>query len=254
MKNRVNLPRNYERNPTGTLAGSQKRARGYRCLNPARQTTSKNSDQLCQMWKLRKTYQNGKILLTTAMGYSEEHAGKMAFKKFKEHLKKLTKMEEVRPLLYGLIMKYMSVESRDEVAQDQEFETWHAEKDPEKLWQVIIRTHKVNCVSNIDPIKELAARRSYQNIKQGSFEMLAQCSECFRDTYQGYKATGMEELPVNIPEKEQALGFLHGLDQGRHAAFKSSMLSRWAPSTLLRPPMICTELQAIGSNHLKARR
>ncbi len=56
-------------------------------------------------------------------------------------------------------------------------------KDPEKLWQAIIRTHKVDTVSNVDAVKDLEARKAYQNIKQGSFETLAQYSVRFRDTY-----------------------------------------------------------------------
>jgi hypothetical protein len=57
--------------------------------------------------------------------------------------------------------------------------------DPEKLWKVIIETHKVDCVSSIDAVKELAARKAYQMIKQGAFEMLAQYSERFRETLKG---------------------------------------------------------------------
>jgi hypothetical protein len=40
-----------------------------------------------------------------ALGYSEKQADRMAFEEFKEHSKKLTKMEDNRPKLYGLIMK-----------------------------------------------------------------------------------------------------------------------------------------------------
>jgi hypothetical protein len=47
-----------------------------------------------------------------AMGFSEEQADKMNLERFREHTKKLTKMEEDRPKLYGLMMKHMSVESR----------------------------------------------------------------------------------------------------------------------------------------------
>jgi hypothetical protein len=81
------------------------------------------------------------------------------------------------------MMKHMSVASKDEVAQDPYSGTWHAEKDPEKLWQAIIEMHKVNCISNIDAVKEHMTRKVYQDIKQGSFEPLAQYSEQFRDTY-----------------------------------------------------------------------
>jgi hypothetical protein len=121
-------------------------------------------------------------------------------------------MGEDRPKLYGLIMKYMSVESRDEVAQEPNYDSWHAKKDPEKLWQVIIKMHKVDCVSSVTAVKELAARKAYQNIKQGPFDSLAQYSERFRDTYRGYKATGTATRPIDVEESDQALDFFHGLD------------------------------------------
>jgi hypothetical protein len=46
----------------------------------------------------------------------------MNFEQFKEHTKNLTKMEEDRLKLYGLMMKNMSVESRDEIPQEPEYE------------------------------------------------------------------------------------------------------------------------------------
>jgi len=45
-------------------------------------------------------------------------------------------------------------------------------------------------VSNVDVVEALTARKSHQNIKQGSFETLAQYSARFYDTYMAYKATG----------------------------------------------------------------
>ncbi len=41
----------------------------------------------------------------------------------------------------------------------------------------------MDCASNINVIKDLSARKAYQNIKLGSFESLAQCHEHFRETY-----------------------------------------------------------------------
>ncbi len=67
-----------------------------------------------------------------AMGFSAEQGEKMNLEKFKDHSRKLTKMEEDRPKLYGLIMKHMSIESKDEVAQEPNYEVWHAEKDLEQ--------------------------------------------------------------------------------------------------------------------------
>jgi hypothetical protein len=44
-------------------------------------------------------------------------------------------------------MKKMSVESKDVAAQDPDFETWHAEKDPEIFWHALIKMHKVAFVT-----------------------------------------------------------------------------------------------------------
>jgi hypothetical protein len=185
-----------------------------------------------------------------AMGFSEEQAEKLNLERFKEHTRKLTKMEEDRPKLYGLMMKHMSVESKDEVAQDPDYEVWHADKDLEKLWKAIIRTHKVDCISNVTAVKELVARKAYQNIKQGSFESLAQYSERFRETYPGYKATGLQSRPVDIPEHEQALDFFHGLDQARYAAFKTSMLNGWATKAF-DPPQMVNDIYRIAGAWVK---
>jgi hypothetical protein len=159
-------------------------------------------------------------------------------------------MEDDRPKLFGLIMQHMSVESKDEVAQDEDYENWMRDKDPEKLWKAIIRTHKVDCVSNVDAVKELTARKSYQNIKQGSFETLAQYSARYRDTYKSYKATGTVERPVDVTEKEQALDFYHRLDQGRYATFKTSMLNGWARKAF-DPPDTPNDIYRIAGSWVK---
>jgi hypothetical protein len=90
-----------------------------------------------------------------------------------EMLKEYNKQVANRPKLYGLIRQHMSLESKDEVSKEPDYEVWHADTDPEKLWQAIEKTHKVNSISNITEVKALVARKSYQNIKQGSFESLA---------------------------------------------------------------------------------
>jgi hypothetical protein len=185
-----------------------------------------------------------------AMGFSEEQAERMNLEKFKEHARKLTKMEEDRPNLYSLIMKHMSVESKDEVAQEPNYDTWHAEKDAEKLWQAIIRTHKVDCVSSVTEVKELAARKAYQNIKQGPFESLAQYSERFRDTYRGYKATGTALRPIDVEESNQALDFFHGLDPARYGAFRTSMLNGWATKAFA-PPQTVNDIYRIAGTWVR---
>jgi len=161
------------------------------------------------------------------IGYRDARIERLELEEYKEHTRKLTKMEEDHQKLYGLIMQHMSIESKDEVAQDEEYEDWHRDKDPKKLWQAIIRMHKVDTVSNVDVVKNLAARKAYKNIKQGSFETLVQYSIRFPDTYKAYKVTATEERPVGVTEQDQALDFFHGLDQGRYVQFKTSMLNGW---------------------------
>jgi hypothetical protein len=60
-------------------------------------------------------------------------------------------------------------------------------------------------------VKALVARKSYQSIKQGSFESLAQYSERFRKTYRAYKESAVN---VDVGEADQAMDFFHGLDAG----------------------------------------
>ena len=60
-----------------------------------------------------------------AMGYSDARIERLELEEHKEHTRKLTKMEEDHPKLCGLIMQHMSIESKDEVAQDEDYEEWH---------------------------------------------------------------------------------------------------------------------------------
>jgi hypothetical protein len=185
-----------------------------------------------------------------AKGVSAANIGAMELEAVKAHTKRLEKMVEDRPKLYGLIMQHMSVESRDEVAQDPDYATWHAENDPEKLWQAIVKMHKVDCVSNVTAVQELTARKAYQNIKQGAYETLAQYSERFREVYKGYKETGTTENPVNTSESEQAMDFFHGLDPGRYGAFKTSMINGLS-TTAFDPPTTVNDIYRVAATWVK---
>jgi hypothetical protein len=133
--------------------------------------------------------------------------------------KQVGKMKVDRPKLYRLILEHMSMESRDKVSQEPDYEDWHNATDPEELWQVIVKTHKVDCVSNITQV---------------------QYSKEFRETYRNYKNTLMEE-------KERAMEFFHGLDQGRYAVFKTNMLNGWAAGAFNPPDTINKIFRIVGS-------
>jgi hypothetical protein len=103
-----------------------------------------------------------------------------------EMFKEYNTQVEIWPKLCRLIGQYMSLESKGEMAKEKDYDQWHANTDPEKLWQAIERTHKVNSSSNVNKVRSMAARKAYQNIKQGPFKTLAQYSERFRETYRDF--------------------------------------------------------------------
>ena len=50
----------------------------------------------------------------------------------KTHQRKVKKMVDARPKLFGLILRPTSPESKDEVAQDPDYDIWSEATDPEK--------------------------------------------------------------------------------------------------------------------------
>jgi hypothetical protein len=71
-----------------------------------------------------------------------------------EWVKTNNRMKEKRAHLYGFIWKHLSLESRDKLKEEKDFDVWSQEKDAEKLWQTIIATHKVNTTSNVTALKQ----------------------------------------------------------------------------------------------------
>ncbi len=112
-------------------------------------------------------------------------------------------MVDARPKQFGLIRRHMSPESKDEVAQDPDYDVWNEATDLEKLWQAIVRTHKIDYVTSVDAVKKLAARKAYQSIKQGPFETLAQYSEWFRETYRAYRQPRKTPSIIRLTSRRQ---------------------------------------------------
>jgi hypothetical protein len=52
----------------------------------------------------------------------------------------------------------------DEIRDFPVYEEWYAETDPEKLWQTIQRTHKVDCLINVNEVIELPTRKAYHSL------------------------------------------------------------------------------------------
>jgi hypothetical protein len=150
--------------------------------------TLKDYGDLAKLIVLNKNYvPELKVPNYTATWSTADEAMKLRTKLMRDFAKQVGRMIQDRPMLCGLILEHISVESKDEVAQEPDYEVRQNTMDPEKLWQAIVKTHKVDCVSNVTQVKELTARKAYQMIKQGSFESLAQYSKRFWETYRSYK-------------------------------------------------------------------
>jgi hypothetical protein len=124
----------------------------------------------------------------------------------KEHNKVVEKMKNDRPKLFGLIMQHLSAESKDELRESADYEEWFTNTDPEKLWQTIETTHKVDCISNVNEVIELSERKAYHSMRQGAFESLVQYSECFRAAWRAYKENCSH---IDISEKDPTMNFFH---------------------------------------------
>jgi hypothetical protein len=185
-----------------------------------------------------------------AMGKDLSKVKVMKTEAIKGLAKEIDKVRADRPRLYGLIKQHMSAESRDEVAQQPDYADWHAEKDPEKLWQVIVKTHKVDSTSHVTEVMEPTARKAYQGIRIGTFETLTMYSERFHETYRAYKVIESATNPVDVKDEVQAMDFFHSLDNQCYAAFKTSMIYGWA-TTAVKAPKTPNELYHLAGSWIK---
>ena len=185
-------------------------------------------------------------------GLTQDEERKLRMEAMKAHQRRLEKMIDARPKLYGLILRHMSPESKDEVAQDPNYDDWSKATDPEKLWQAIVKTQKIDCVTSVDAVKELASRKAYQSIKQGPFETLAQYSERFRETYRAYKATEKDPVdnPIDVKEPDQAMDFFHGLDDVKYAELQQNVKNGWAMKSM-QPPKTVNEIYRLAGVWVK---
>jgi hypothetical protein len=104
-----------------------------------------------------------------------------------EWVKMDNRMKEKRAPLYGFIWKHMSLESRDKIKEEKDFDDWSQKKDAEKLWQAIVATHKGNTTSNVSALKQRSAWVTYINCRQGGFESVISYKERFIAAYKNYK-------------------------------------------------------------------
>jgi predicted ATP-dependent endonuclease of OLD family len=58
-------------------------------------------------------------------------------------------MKLKRSMLYCTIWSYLSPESIDAIKNQVAFKVFGVDKDSEGLWQIIVTTHRINCISHV---------------------------------------------------------------------------------------------------------
>jgi hypothetical protein len=66
-------------------------------------------------------------------------------------------MEKDQPKLNALILQYLSEESLEEVKHEDGWDDVKEETDPEGLWTIVEKTHKVNTISKVPTVTKLSA-------------------------------------------------------------------------------------------------
>jgi len=149
----------------------------------------------------------------------------------KDYRKELHKMHSDRPKLYALIMQYLSEESLDEVKRSDKYEDIKKATEPRELWNLIEETHKVNTISKVEAVTKLAARTTYQGMRQGPYETIIQYKERFDNAKKTYEDQGnppMEDVDI-------AMDFFRGLDNNRYGHFKTQIMNDLTAKVLVQP-------------------
>jgi hypothetical protein len=153
-----------------------------------------------------------------------------------EWVKSNSQMKEKRAPLYGFIWKHMSLESRDKIKEERDYDTWSQEKDPKKLWQAIVNTHKVNTTSSVSALKQRSAWVTYVNSCQGGFKSVISFKEHFIAAYKNCIDEGNPEKD----DEAKAMDFFDGLDKVRYGNFKNHILNCIDTGTLNSPQDVST--------------
>jgi hypothetical protein len=82
----------------------------------------------------------------------------------KAHRKKIREMEDDRSKLFALIIMYLSEESLDAVKREPNWDKIEEDADPEGLWKLVEKKHKVHTTSEVKEVTKLTARANYQMI------------------------------------------------------------------------------------------
>ena len=154
----------------------------------------------------------------------------------KEHRKELLKMHTDRPKLYALILQYLSEESADEIKRSDKYEEIDEKTDPLELWLFVEQTHKMNSISKVEAVTKMAARSTYQAMRQGSYESIITYKEQFNSALKAYEDEGNPAMD----DKDIAMDFFRGLHNARYGSFKTEILNKLTSKAVEQPENLNT--------------
>ncbi len=150
------------------------------------------------------------------------------------------------PKLYALIWQHLSQESKEEVKRSVEYEVIKNTRDAQQLWQVIEETHKVFTISRIAAVIKKTAHKEYQLMHQGPYESIITYKEQFDIALKAYQ----EQENADLMEPDIAMDFFDGLDNGRYAEFKKSILNGMTAGSVTQPATL-NEMYLLANQWLK---
>jgi hypothetical protein len=149
----------------------------------------------------------------------------------KLYMRHWEEMQNNRSKLYAMIWHYLCQESKEEVKRRADYELIKSTRDAQSLWNTIKETHKVFTISRIAAVIKKSACKEYQLMHQGPYETIITYKEQFDIALRAYK----EQENAELLQPGIAMDFFDGLDNGRYAEFKKSILNGMTAGSVTQP-------------------
>jgi hypothetical protein len=143
---------------------------------------------------------------------------------------------------------YMSEESLDAVKREPHWDKIEDEADPEGLWTLVEKKHKVHSASEVKEVMKLNARANYQMIHQGGYESIIAYKERFSFALKAYE----DQRNKKLDDLDTAMDLFWGLDNTCYATFKTDYISGLT-SKAIDPPKDLNEIYLLANQWLEPK-
>jgi hypothetical protein len=124
----------------------------------------------------------------------------------------------------------------DRVKCSNDWDTIKQETDPAMLWDIIESMHKINTISKVKSVMKMAARTTYQQIRQGTYENIITYKKRFNNALKAY----IDQKNPVLDDKDVTMDFFQGLDNAIYAGFNTKILSRLTSKAIKQPENLNT--------------